>query len=44
MRHEYLMSSKAGNPAKDFRRTNAATVGPGIKSMGARMRLQHAKG
>ena len=28
MHHEYLMSSKAGNPAKDFRRTNAPTVGP----------------
>ena len=38
------MSSKAGNPAKDFRRMNAPTVGPGIKSMGTRMRLQHAKG
>ena len=44
MCHEYLMSCKAGNPAKDFWRTNAPTVGPGIKSMGARMRLQHAKG
>ena len=44
MRHAYLMSFKAGNPAKDFRRTNASTVGPGIKSMGARMRLHHAKG
>ena len=31
----YLMSSKAGNPAKDFWRTNAPTVGPGIKSTGA---------
>ena len=28
MHHEYLMSSKAGNPAKDFRHTNAPTVGP----------------
>ena len=44
MHHEYLMSSKEGKPAKDFRRTNAPTVGPGIKSTGAPMRLQHAKG
>ena len=44
MRHEYLMSCKAGNPAKDFRHMNAPTVGPGLKSMGARMHLQHAKG
>ena len=42
MRHEYLMSSKAGNPAKDFQCTNVPTLGPGIKSTGARMRLQHA--
>ena len=44
MHHEYLTSSKAGNLAKDFRRTNAPTVGPGIKSTGAQMHLQHAKG
>ena len=31
MCHEYLMSSKAGNPMKDFQRTNVPT-GPGIKS------------
>ena len=30
MRHEYLMSSKAGKPAKDFWRTNAPTMEPGI--------------
>ena len=35
MRHEYLMSSKAGNPAKDFQCMNAPTMGPGIKSTGA---------
>ena len=28
MCHEYLMSTKAGNPAKELRRTNAPTVGP----------------
>ena len=40
MRHEYLMSSKVGNPAKkDFRHKKAPTVGPGIKSTGARMHL-----
>ena len=43
MCHEYLMSFKAGNSVKDFWRTNVPTVGPGIKSTGARMRLQHAK-
>ena len=36
--------SKAGNPAKGFRHMTAPTVGPGIKSTGAQMRLQHAKG
>ena len=35
---------KIGNPAKDFRHMNVPMVGPGIKSMGARMHLQHAKG
>ena len=44
MRLEYLMSSKAGKPAKEFWCTNAPTFGPGIKSMGAQMCLQHAKG
>ena len=44
MRHEYLMSFKAGNPTKDFRRMNVPTVRQGIKSTGAQMRLQHAKG
>ena len=44
MRHEYLMRSKAGNPAKDFQHMNASTVAPGIKSTGVQMRLQHAKG
>ena len=44
MRHEYLMSSKAQNLAKNFRRTTAPTVGPGMKSTGTRMHLQHAKG
>ena len=44
MRHEYLMSSKAGNTAKDFRHTNAPTVGPGIKSAGAQISLLLAKG
>ena len=43
MRHEYLMRCKAGNPAKDFRRTNAPIVRPGIKSTGARIHLQIAK-
>ena len=45
--HEYCNELKAGNHAKEetwtFRHTNAPTVGPGIKSMGAQMRLQHAK-
>ena len=38
------MSFKAGNSAKDFGCTNAPTVGPGIKSTGARMREQDAEG
>ena len=38
------LALRQGTPWKDFRRTNAPTVGPGIKSMGARMGLQHAKG
>ena len=45
-RHEYLMSSKGDNYAKEetrtFRHTNAPAVGPDIKSTGARMHLQHA--
>ena len=46
-RHEYLMSSKRENIPKEetqtFCRTNAPTVGPDIKFIGARMYLQHAK-
>ena len=46
--HEYLMSSKGEDHTKEetwtFWRTNAPTVGPGIKATGARMHLQHAKG
>ena len=37
MRHEYLMSSKAGKPVKDFLRTNVPTVAPDIKSTGAQI-------
>ena len=48
MCHEYLMCSKGENHAKEetwtFRRTNAPTVGPDVKYMGSKMRLQHAKG
>ena len=48
MQHEYLMSSKGENHAKEetwtFWRMNVPTVGPDIKSTGAQMRLQHAKG
>ena len=36
------MRSKAGNPAKNFGHTNVPRLGPGIKTIGARMRLQHA--
>ena len=38
------MSSKAGNSTNDFGHTNAPTGGPGIKSTGAQMRLQHTEG
>ena len=42
MHHEDLMSSKAGNPTKNFWRTKTPILEPGIKSTGAQICHQHA--